>query len=334
MPSSVQAVGDQLGPGGEVDAVETRPLHRRRRDAHVHLERARPRAASAPCARWVLPRTIESSTTTIRLPRTTSRSGLSLSRMPSWRMVCDGWMKVRPDVRVLHQAGAVRDAGLPRRSRSRPGCPTPGTGITRSASTGCSLASRAADLDPGRVDVAAGDRGVRAGQVDVLEEAALGLRRGEPGGPQPVLVDGDQLARLDLADEAGADDVQRGGLAGHHPAALHPAQHQRADALGVAGRVQRVLVHEDEAERAAQRRQHLQRRGLDRQVGAAGQQRGDQRGVGGGARSASRPRSATSRASSAVLTRLPLWASAMVVPAVVARIVGWAFSQVEPPVVE
>ena len=29
-------------------------------------------------------------------PRSTSRSGLSLSRMPSWRMVCDGWMNVRP----------------------------------------------------------------------------------------------------------------------------------------------------------------------------------------------------------------------------------------------
>ena len=28
--------------------------------------------------------------------RCTSRSGLSLSRMPSWRMVCDGWMNVRP----------------------------------------------------------------------------------------------------------------------------------------------------------------------------------------------------------------------------------------------
>ena len=47
-------------------------------------------------ARWVLPRTIESSTTTIRLPRTLSRNGFSFSRMPSWRMVCEGWMKVRP----------------------------------------------------------------------------------------------------------------------------------------------------------------------------------------------------------------------------------------------
>ena len=47
-------------------------------------------------ARWVLPRTIESSTTTSRLPLMTSRSGFSLSRIPSCRIVCDGWMKVRP----------------------------------------------------------------------------------------------------------------------------------------------------------------------------------------------------------------------------------------------
>jgi hypothetical protein len=44
----------------------------------------------------VLPRTIESSTTTSRSPRIASLSGLSLIRMPSWRMVWLGWMKVRP----------------------------------------------------------------------------------------------------------------------------------------------------------------------------------------------------------------------------------------------
>ena len=47
-------------------------------------------------ARWVLPRTIESSTTTTRLPRMTDSRALSLSLMPSWRSVWLGWMKVRP----------------------------------------------------------------------------------------------------------------------------------------------------------------------------------------------------------------------------------------------
>ena len=93
------------------------------------------------------------------------------------------------------------------------------------------------DLDPGGIDVATGDGGVGTGQVDVLEDTALGLRFRESGGSQAVLVDGDELARLDLAHEAGADDVQRGGLAGHRPAAFHPAEHQRANPLGVAGGV-------------------------------------------------------------------------------------------------
>ncbi|CAM3657538.1 hypothetical protein STAL104432_27210 [Streptomyces albus] len=73
---------------------------------HGHLiggEEMRTCTSAAPAsrsirtsARWVLPRTMESSTTTSRLPRMTSRSGLSLSLMPSCRMVCEGWMKVRP----------------------------------------------------------------------------------------------------------------------------------------------------------------------------------------------------------------------------------------------
>ncbi len=45
-------------------------------------------------------------------------------------------------------------------------------------------------------------------------------------------------------------------------------------------------------------------------------------------------RSPASRCNSAVLTRLPLWARAIVVPEAVERMVGWAFSQVEAPVVE
>ena len=45
--------------------------------------------------------------------------------------------------------------------------------------------------------------------------------------------------------------------------------------------VQRVLVDEDEAEGAAQPRQHVERRGLEGAVGVVGEQRRDQRGVGG-----------------------------------------------------
>ena len=45
--------------------------------------------------RVVLPRTIESSTTTSRLPATTSRSGLNFMRRPCLRSSWPGWMNVR-----------------------------------------------------------------------------------------------------------------------------------------------------------------------------------------------------------------------------------------------
>ena len=46
--------------------------------------------------RLVVPRTIESSTTTTRLPSSMSRMGLSFTFTPKWRIPCLGSMKVRP----------------------------------------------------------------------------------------------------------------------------------------------------------------------------------------------------------------------------------------------
>ncbi len=137
----------------------------------------------------------------------------------------------------------------------------------------------AADLDPHAVDALVGDQGVRSGQVDELEQASLGRRLGEAARAQPVLVDRDQLTGLDLADVRRTDDVQRRRLRGHHPAAFEPAEHQRPDALGVAGGVQRVLVHPHERERSAQQRQHLDGALLQRGVGVVGEQCRDQAGV-------------------------------------------------------
>jgi hypothetical protein len=93
--STCQAGGDQLGAAGEVDAVEARPLHRRAGDPHVHLGGAR--LAQHPHQRplGVAPHdgVVDDDQP---LAAMTSRSGFSLSRMPSWRIVCDGWMNVRP----------------------------------------------------------------------------------------------------------------------------------------------------------------------------------------------------------------------------------------------
>jgi hypothetical protein len=80
----------------------------------------------------------------------------------------------------------------------------------------------------------AGEGGVGPGQVDVLEHARARGGRGEAARSQPMLVDGDDLTRLNLADQGGADDVQRGGLGGDDPAARQPADAQRPHAVWVA----------------------------------------------------------------------------------------------------
>ena len=54
------------------------------------------RRSSATICLVVVPRTIESSTTISRLPRTVSRSGLSFMFTPRWRIDWLGWMNVRP----------------------------------------------------------------------------------------------------------------------------------------------------------------------------------------------------------------------------------------------
>jgi hypothetical protein len=88
-------------------------------------------------------------------------------------------------------------------------------------------------------------------------------------------------------DVGGATDVEGGGLGGDDPAALQTAEDQRADALRVAGRVEGVLVHEDEAEGAAHLRKDLAGRLLDGQrlavlVDLGREERGEQVGVVGG----------------------------------------------------
>ena len=265
----------------------------------------------------------------------TSRSGLSLSRMPSWRIVWRRLDERAPDVGVLDQALAVGDAGALRVADGGGGARL----RRRDDEVGLDGVldgQPPPDLDAGGVHRAARDRGVRARQVDVLEHAALRLRCGEPRAAHAVGVDGQQLAGLDLAHERRADDVQRGRLARDHPAALEPPEDERADAVRIAGGVEGGLVGEDQRVRPAQPGQEPHRGLLDADVGRRGrEQLGDEVGVGAGAHAAAVAEGVgTSSRSSAVLTRLPLWPSAMPLPAAVVRNVGWAFSQVVDPVVE
>jgi len=76
----------------------------------------------------------------------------------------------------------------------------------------------------------------------------------------------------DLAHDARADSGQRGVLRRDDPAAVEPTEHQRENAMRVASGVQRVLVAEDQAERALQVGQQLHGRGLQAGVGGATRQ--------------------------------------------------------------
>ena len=136
-------------------------------------------------------------------------------------------------------------------------------------------------FDAGAVDVASRDRGVGTGQVDVFEQAAFGLGRGETPGSDAVRVDDQQLSRFDLAHHGSTNDVEGGRLGGHDPPALGAAQDERSHALRVAGRVEGVLVHEDQGECALDFGQHVEGGFLGGAVRGGGEQTGEHLGVRG-----------------------------------------------------
>ena len=107
-------------------------------------------------------------------------------------------------------------------------------------------------------DPAPADGRVGSRQVDVLEDAGVGAAHGEAARVHARGVDRDEFAGLDLAHEGRATQVQGGGLGGDDPPGGEAAEHERAVAVRVARRVQRVLVHEDQRERALDARQDLQ----------------------------------------------------------------------------
>ncbi|GAB3995045.1 hypothetical protein GCM10029992_11220 [Glycomyces albus] len=277
----IEATGDQLGAGGEVDAVEAGPFHRRGRDADVDLDG--PGLAQHPDQRPLRvaahDRVIDDDQS---LALDLVDQGIELEADAELPQRLRGLDEGAADIGVLGEALPVGDAGglgvADSGRDARLGDADDQVGVDRVL-----LGESAADLDASGVDAAPGQFRVGTGQVDVFEQAALRLGRGEAGRAQPVLVDGDHLAGLDLADEVRADGVERGRLTGHGPAAGEPPEHERVDALRVTRGVQGVLVHEHQAERAAKLRQDPLCGGGHRLVGPGRQQRGDQVRVGGGA---------------------------------------------------
>ena len=62
---------------------------------------------------------------------------------------------------------------------------------------------------PGWCAPTTADRAVRAGQIHVIEDTALGRRGWQSEWSDAVGVDGQELAGFDVADERRADDVER-----------------------------------------------------------------------------------------------------------------------------
>src|SRR6478752_5902237 len=274
-----EAGGDELGTRREVDAVEAGPLHRRRADAHVH----RPRAGLAEHADLrslgvaAHDRVVDDDEA-LAADRVLERVELEpdAELAQGLRRLDEG----ASDVGVLDEALAERDAALLRipnsRRHARLGHPDDEVGVD-----GVLAREDAAHLDAGLVHDASADDGVGAGEVDVLEDAALGLGRRELVRAQAVLVDDDELAGLDLADDGRADRLQGCGLGRDDPATLEAAEREGTHAPRVAGGIQRRLVHEDEGERALELGQQLEGGLLGRAVLVGREQRRDERGVGG-----------------------------------------------------
>ena len=119
----VQSVGDQLGPRGEVDAVEARPLHRRRRDADVHLDGAR--LAQHPHQR-ALGVAAHDRVVDHDQPLAADDVAQRVELEPDAELT-DRLRRLDegpPDVGVLDQARCRTGCRTPRRSRSRRACPT------------------------------------------------------------------------------------------------------------------------------------------------------------------------------------------------------------------
>ncbi|MNC34730.1 hypothetical protein D3C75_831820 [compost metagenome] len=133
------------------------------------------------------------------------------------------------------------------------------------------------------IDRTAVHHAVRAGEVDILEQAGAGGagREGLDRG-QAVLVDDDDFAVLDVADEGGADGVQGAGLGRQHPGLADLAQDQGADAQGVTGADHLVTGLGDQGVAALDAAQGVDEALDDLGLTAAGDQVKDGLGVRGG----------------------------------------------------
>ena len=117
------------------------------------------------------------------------------------------------------------------------------------------------------------DGAVGAGEVHQLEHAAAHRPGRQPGqlGDLAVL-DPDELARLELAGDVRADQVERAGLRRHDHPAAEAAQHERPEAPAVDHGVERAADRDHQAVGAV----HLLERVPDLALDRVGLRAGDQ----------------------------------------------------------
>ena len=128
--------------------------------------------------------------------------------------------------------------------------------------------------------VALEDR-VGAREVDVLEHAeGLALGLDQLARLDPALAQRHHLARLHLAQQLRADDVERAALRGEAVGVAEPAEGERPQAGGIAEADHRVLRHHDRREGALEARHHLGQRVLHALGGVGRQERRDDLRVG------------------------------------------------------
>ncbi len=255
--------GQQLGAVGCVDAVEARPLEGRRRDPQVDLDGTGvpEHGDHGPGGRAPHDGVVDHDDP---LAGDVLAQRVELAPDPAGPLGLGRGDEGPPDVAVLDQPLTVGDArgdgvALGRR-HARVGDAHHQVGSDR-ALGGEQLAHPPA----GTVHLVAVEGGVRAGEVDELEDAQLGVDPRVGEGPLRAdlrAVDDHHLAGLQLADEGGPDDVQRGRLGREHPARLEPvgrvepSEAEGAEPVGIADPDEPVGVEQDEREGTLELREH------------------------------------------------------------------------------
>ena len=130
--------------------------------------------------------------------------------------------------------------------------------------------------------------GIRPGEIDIFEDAEAFPQPGERlETADALVVDDDDLARLHVADEVSADDVQRAGLARQHPAAGRAvagdaAENKGAHAHRIAHAEQRLVGQGDQGIGADDAPQGVDQTVLDGGIERDGDEVDEHLAIGGG----------------------------------------------------